>query len=201
MKKLRSSLLILAVALCSTFSSCDTISNAVSNVTSFTNCQYHLGGVANPTVGGISLNNITDISQINALSLVKLVAAISQGSLPLSATVNVNATNPGQTQAQLKKLEWAIDLDNSEILQGIINQQITIPANGGTTTIPFTLQVDLLKLINNGSQNDLLNLALNIVNAGNADSKVGIRIKPTFSFAGKDISLGFISLSKSIKSS
>ncbi len=197
MKKLKNCFLILCVALCGTISSCDTLSNAAG----FINCKYDLGGVVNPSVGGISLNNITNISQINALSVVKLAASIAQGSLPLSATVNVKATNPGSTLAQIQKLEWAVDLENNEILQGVVNQQISIPANGGSTTIPFTLQVDLLKLINNGSQNDLLNLALNIANAGDADSKIGIRVKPTVMIAGRAVSLGFINISKSIKSS
>ena len=196
--KLKNYLLILFVALCSTtFSSCDTISNAAG----FINCQYDLGGVTNPTVGGVQLNNITNISQINPLSMVKLAASISQGSLPLSATVNVKATNPGATLAQIEKLEWAIDLENKELLQGVVNQRISVPANGGSTTIPFMLQIDLLKLINNGSQNDLLNLALNIANAGDADSKIGIRVKPTIMIAGKAMSMGFINISKSIKSS
>lgn len=196
MKKLRSYFLILCVALCGTFTSCDTLSNAAG----FINCQYDLGGVSNPTVGGVSLNSITNINQINALSMVKLATYIAQGSLPLSATVNIRASNPGSSLAQIEKLEWAIDLENNEILQGVVNQRISIPANGGNTTIPFVLQLDLLKLINNGSQNDLLNLALNIVNAGDADSKIGIRVKPTVMIANRPVSMGFINISKSIKS-
>ena len=179
-----------------TFTSCDTVNNAVG----FISCEYDLGGVTNPTVGGVQLNNITNISQINALSMVKLAASIAQGSLPLSATVNVKATNPGRALAQIEKLEWAIDLENKEILQGVVNQRISVPANGGSTTIPFVLQIDLLKLINDGSQNDLLNLALNLVNAGDTDSKVGIRVKPTIMIGNRPMSMGFINISKAIKS-
>ena len=196
MNKLKNCLLTLSVALCCTFTSCDTLNNAAG----FINCQYDLGSVSNPTVGGVSLNNITDISQINALGMISLAASIAQGSLPLSATVNVKATNPGMTLAQIEKLEWAVDLENKEILQGIVNQRISVPANGGSTTIPFTLQIDLLKLINNGSQNDLMNLALNLANAGDADSKIGVRVRPTVMIGGKAISLGFINVSKAIRS-
>jgi LEA14-like dessication related protein len=194
--KLKNYSLILFVALCCTFTSCDPVNHVIGLIS----CKYDLDGVSNPMVGGVRLNNITNISQINALSMVKLAASIAQGSLPLSATVNVKATNPGRTLAQIEKLEWAIDLENKEILQGVVNQQINIPANGGSTTIPFTLQLDLLKLINDGSQNDLLNLALNLVNAGDADSKIGIRVKPTIMVGGRPVSMGFINISKAVKS-
>lgn len=195
--KIKKCFLVLFVALCSAFfTSCDSI----SNVAGFINCEYSLGGVSNPTVGGVQLNNITDIDQINPLSMVKLAASISQGSLPLSATVNVKATNPGRSLAQIEKLEWAIDLENKQILQGVVDQRISVAANGGSTIVPFVLQVDLLKLINDGSQNDLLNLALNLVNAGDADSKVGIRVKPTIIVGNQPVSTGFIHISKAIKS-
>lgn len=195
--KLKNYLLIVLIALLgTTISSCDT----VSNVAGFINCEYELDGVNNPAVAGVQLNSITNINQIGALNMVKLASAITQGSLPLSATVNVKATNPGRAMAQIEKLEWAIDLENKEILQGVVNQRINVPANGGSTTIPFTLQIDLLKLIKDGSQNDLLNLALNLVNAGDADSKVGFRIKPTVMIGNTPISAGFINITKAIKS-
>ena len=188
--------LILLVAFGFTFTSCDTVNNAVGLI----NCEYDLGGISNPAVGGVQLNNIASLDQLNALSLVKLAASISQGSLPLSATVNVRATNSGRTLAQIEKLEWAIDLESKEILQGVVNQRISVPANGGTSTIPFALQIDLLKLIKDGSQNDLLNLALNLVNAGDSNSKVGIRVRPTVMIGNTPVSMGFINITKSIKS-
>lgn len=188
--------LILFVALCSMATSCDTVNNAVGLIS----CEYDLGGVTNPTVAGVPLSNVNSIDQLNALNMVKLAAAITQGSLPLSATVNIKATNPGRTLAQIEKLEWAIDLESKEILQGVVNQRISIPANGGTTTIPFVLQLDLLKLIKDGSQNDLLNLALNLANAGDTDSKIGIRVRPTVMIGDRPVSLGFINVTKAIKS-
>lgn len=194
--KLKHITLILTIAACSIFTSCDTVNNAAG----FINCEYSLGGVSNPTVGGVQLNNITNIDQISALSMVKLAASISQGSLPLSATVNVKATNPGVAQAQIEKLEWAIDLENKEILNGVVDQRITVPGNGGSTSIPFVLQIDLLKLINEGSQNDLLNLALNLANVGEADSKIGVRVKPTVMIGNRAVSTGFINITKAIRS-
>ncbi len=178
--------------------SCDTVQQALG----FVNCKYELGGVANPAVGGISLSNITNLSQINATSMIRLTAALAQGSLPLSATVNVKASNPGATLAQIEKLEWAIDLENKELLQGVVNQRISVPANGGTTTIPFTLQLDLLKVSQGNSLNDMLNLALNLANAGDnsSSSKVAIRVKPTVMVAGKAISSGFITINQSVSS-
>lgn len=184
--------LVFAVAILSVFTSC----SKVDNVLNFINCEYEFQGVSNPVLAGVPISNITSIDQINPLSLIMLAASIAQGKLPISADVNVKATNPNSSPAEIERLEWALDLDNKEVLTGVVDHRISVPANGGSTLIPFTFQIDIFQLIKDGSQNDLLNLALNFANAGDGNSRVGIRIKPTVMVGNIPITSGFISIGK-----
>jgi len=174
--------------------SCDVL----SNVASFVNCKYAFSGFTNPSVAGISLNNVSNVNNLSAASLLKLTAGIVSGSLPLSATMNINVENPNATMAQIAGLEWAIDMDKANILSGMVNQTVTVPANGGQTSIPFVVQTDLLQLFAGESKDNILGFVNGLLNVGESSSNISLRIRPTVMVAGQKISTGFITLSKSL---
>ncbi|MDR1553868.1 MAG: LEA type 2 family protein [Prevotellaceae bacterium] len=193
MKKIK---LLLGFILFATLVSCSALQSALQIV----NCKYNIEGVSHPTIAGVSLNNIKNINQINAMDLIKLTAAFATKNFPLSVTVNVRATNPGNIAATFQRLDWAIDLEQKEILNGAINQTINVPANGGSTIIPVSVGIDLFQMFSKETKDNLLNLAMSIVNIGDSSSKIGIRIKPTFLIGGQEVSTGFITLSKTVTS-
>ncbi|MDR1198749.1 MAG: LEA type 2 family protein [Prevotellaceae bacterium] len=176
--------------------SCSALQSALQIV----NCKYDIEGVANPVIAGVSLNNITNSGQIQAMDLIKLTAAFATKNFPLSVTVNVKATNPGNIAATVQRLDWAIDLEQKEILNGTVSEVISIPSNGGSAIIPVTLGVDLFQLFKGETRDNLLNLAMNIANVGESSSKVSIRIRPTVVIAGQSLTAGFITLSKTVAS-
>jgi len=187
-------LIILSVLLLSFFS-CDSL----SKLAAFKNCNYELVNLNNTAIAGVSLSGLQNVKNLSAPSLLKVVAAITSGSLPLNATVNVKATNPNAKMAQIEKLEWAIDLNSTNILTGNVNQRISVPANGGQTVIPFNFQIDVMKLVKKGETNDnIYTLVNNVLRTGEGSSTVSIRIKPTISVAGKNVSSGYITLKKKV---
>jgi LEA14-like dessication related protein len=192
---MKNKVLIICSVLFLSFFSCNTL----SQLAAFKNCNYELVNLSNTTVAGISLAGLQNVNNLNAASLLKITTAILSGNLPLNATVNVKATNPNAKMAQVEKLEWAIDLNNSNILTGNVNQRISVPANGGHTVIPFNFQIDVMKLVKKGETNDnVISLVNNVLRTGEGSSTVSIRIKPTVSVGGKNISTGYITLKKTI---
>ncbi|MDR0560064.1 MAG: LEA type 2 family protein [Prevotellaceae bacterium] len=181
-------------AFCTTFSSCETLSGVVS----FVNCKYEFTGLSNPGVAGISLGNINNVQNLNATSMLKLTAGIMSGSLPMSFTVNIKATNPNATAAQIAGLDWAIDLNTSNILTGNLNSPVSIAANGGTTVIPINIETDLLKLFKNESKDNILKFVNSLLNMGEGSSDITFRIRPAVIVGGQKISTGFISLTKNV---
>ncbi|MDR2126009.1 MAG: LEA type 2 family protein [Prevotellaceae bacterium] len=193
MKKIK---LFLGFILLAALVSCSALQSALQIV----NCKYDIEGVANPAIAGVSLNNIKNLNQIKAMDLVKLTAAFATKNFPLSLTINIKATNPGNIAATVQRIDWAIDLEQKEILNGAINQSISVPANGGSTIIPVSVGTDMLQLFSGETKDNLLNLALNIANVGESSSKISIRIKPTVVIGGQPITTGFITLNKTITS-
>lgn len=174
--------------------SCDTI----SQVLSFTNCKYEIAGLAAPSIAGVSLSNINNVTDMNPMSMLKVVAAITSGNLPLSMTVNVNATNPNNTVAQIEGLDWAVDLENTTMFTGNVGSRVTVPANGGKTIIPLNFDVNLMEVLKGESKDNMLNFVQGALDMGNASSKVSLRIKPSVMIANQKISTGFITLSKNV---
>jgi LEA14-like dessication related protein len=178
-----------------TFMSCDVL----SGVASFVNCKYEFAGFSNPSVAGINLSNINNVNNLNAASMLKLTAGILSGSLPLSFTVNINATNPNSTTAQIAGLDWGIDLNSTNVLSGTLNHSISVPGNGGQTVIPLTVQTDLLQLFKGESKENIMSFINHLLNTGEGSSNVAIRIRPAIMVGGQKLTTGFITLSKSLK--
>jgi LEA14-like dessication related protein len=195
MKVTKLKIIIILFVFCSTFMSCDVL----SGLASFVNCKYEFAGFSNPSVAGINLGNMTNINDIGAASLLKLTAGIISGSLPLSFTVNINATNPNSTAAQIAGLDWGIDLNSTNILSGTLNHSVAIPGSGGQTIIPLTIQTDLLQLFKGESKEHIMSFINHLLNAGEGSSNVAIRIRPSVMVGGQKISTGFITLSKNLK--
>jgi len=192
---MKTKVLIVLSVLFLSFFSCNTL----SQLTAFKNCNYELVNLSNTTVAGVSLTGLQDVNKLNATSFLKITTAILSGNLPLNATVNVKATNPNSQKAQIAGLAWAIDLNSTNILTGNVNQTINIPANGGQTVIPFNFQIDVMKLFKKGEKNDnIISFINNVLRTGEGSSTVSIRIKPTVSVGGRNISTGYITLKKNI---
>ena len=195
MKVIRLKILTVLFITGTVFTSCDVLSSALS----FVNCKYEFAGLSNPSVAGINIGNTTNVNNLNAASLLKLTAGILSGSLPLSFTVNINATNPNSTPAQIAGLDWGIDLNSTNVLSGTLDHSISIPGNGGQTVIPLTIQTDLLQLFKGESKENILGFINHLLNVGESSSNVAIRIRPSVMVGGQKISTGFITLSKTLK--
>jgi LEA14-like dessication related protein len=192
-KKLK--IIIVLFVTATAFMSCDVL----SGLASFVNCKYEFAGFSNPSVAGISLSNVNNVNNLGAASLLKLTAGILSGSLPFSFTVNISATNPNSTAAQIAGLDWGIDLNSANILSGTLEHSVSVPGNGGQTVIPLTVQTDLLQLFKGESKENIMDFINHLLNAGEGSSNVAIRIRPSVMVGGQKISTGFITLSKNLK--
>lgn len=178
-------------------SSCD----EAEKIFNLTSCKYELDGVTNPKVAGVSFSNISSVSDVSVLDVIKLTAAYSSKSLPLSANINVKVVNPNSSEARLHKFDWAIDLEQKEIVRGTSSRLISIPSNG-SELVPLEVNVDLMDVVQNGSLNDLLQLALSFAGMGEESSDLSVRIRPTVTIAGQDFtSPKFITVKKTVSPS
>ncbi|HAX48756.1 MAG TPA: hypothetical protein DCX92_07205, partial [Bacteroidetes bacterium] len=149
--------------------------------------QFKLDKVTGMKVANVSLSNFTSISSIGVIDAANLLAAFTQGKLPVEFTLNVLAKNPNdgtggtkQSSAVIENLAWRLFIDSKETINGNVGN-ISVPGVGQSTNIPILMSFDLLKFFSNGQYNDLINLALALGGKSGSSSRVTLKVKPTVS--------------------
>ena len=175
---MKRSLLIFTILSAFVLNSCDVL-NQISQVAMLSKCQFRLSTLTNTRLAGVNVQNIKSYKDLSLVDVTKVTAAYATGSLPLSFTLNVEAKNPNTTAAGMSKLDWILMIDDLEVLTGVTEQRITIPANGGTAVLPLNLSFDLLKVIEARNVESLANFGLNLAGAGNRPTRVTLKAKPT----------------------
>jgi len=175
---MKKSLFILTFFSAFILNSCD-ILDQVSQVAMLSKCQFRLSTLTNTKLAGVNVQNIDSFNDLSFVDVTKVTAAYATGNLPLSFTLNVEAKNPNTSAAGMSKLDWILLIDDLEVLTGITEQRITIPANGGTAILPLNLSFNLLKVIESRNVESLANFGMNLAGAGNRPTRVTLKAKPT----------------------
>jgi len=161
---------------------CAGISDAVTNAQRL---QWKLGSVSGMSVSGINVSNVSSLSGINPIDLVKLTSDIGSGKLPTAFTLNLLAKNPeGQGGAKnstdvIKSVAWRLLIDNKETINGNVAGPVTIPGVGQTTTIPVGISIDLMQFFKNEGLANLVGLALGIGGKSGSPARLSLKIQPT----------------------
>ena len=112
MKKVSITLLVVSIVLF--LSGC----SVLEQTKTLTQCSYNLTGISNVKIAGVSLDKVTDVSQLNLMDAAKIVAAIASKTAQISFDANVAVKNPTANTATINKLDWKILLEGNEILEG-----------------------------------------------------------------------------------
>lgn len=147
--------------------------------------KFKISGVSDFTLNGISISNKSKLADFNAIDLLKLTSAFSQGNFPVSFTLNIDALNPNDgkggypsTDAAIKSFPFRLLLDNKETISGNISKPVTVPGTGEASIIPLQINLDLLSFFKDRGYESLINLALNLGGYGGSTSKVTLYAKP-----------------------
>ncbi len=174
------SLLVLALVIFS----CDVAKQAVGGAYNLTQCQYSYNSISSLNLGGVDLQNVNSLTSLNPLSAASLLSAFSKSSLPLQFTLNLNVKNPGAQSAALSGLQYILEIDNVQMTEGILNQQLSVPA-GGTSGLPVQMSFDLKKVLSGQSADAVKNMAYNFVGLSDTPSKVTVKLRPSMSIGGQ----------------
>ncbi|MBK7211985.1 MAG: hypothetical protein IPH88_01540 [Bacteroidales bacterium] len=183
-----SSLLLLSL------NSCDVVQQAAKMAT-LAKCEFRLQSVSQLTLAGINVQSIHKLSDLSLLDAGKLSVALASGQFPLDFTLNVEAKNPNSATAGLTKMDWILYIDGIEMTKGIVDQQVTIPANNGITVIPMKMTVDLKQALSGKSADAILNFGMNLAGIGNKPTRFTMKLQPTINVASFPITYpGYITV-------
>jgi hypothetical protein len=178
--------LSLFIAILVTFSSCEILEQA-SQVANLTKCEFRLKSVDQMRLAGVNIQQVDQLSDLNFIDAARITAAATSGNLPLNFTLNVEAKNPNGAAAGLNRLDWILLIDDIQMVSGVNEQNVQIPANGGTAVIPLTIGVNLKEALKGKSADAIANFGLNLAGAGNKPTRITLKAKPSIMVNGRSI--------------
>lgn len=134
---------ILICLLCVILPACQTL----QMMQNFARCEFRLAQLSNINALGIDMTGKRSFSDFSLLDAGKVVQALAGNQFLLNFVANVEVRNPNAEPAGLNRMDWILMVDNKEVLNGTLNQAVSIPANNGTTLMPLNLSIDLKKFL------------------------------------------------------
>ena len=123
----------------------------------------------------------------------QISSALLNNNLPVSLILNVEAKNPnskngyGATDIYIKKFPWKLMINNKETAHGDIQNPFKVPGVSGFTTIPISVEFNLLKFFHNNSLDDVANLVFSIGGKNGSSSDFKLIAEPLLATSWGDI--------------
>ncbi len=150
----------------------------LQSVFALSSVDFHIDGLSAVRVAGVESDRLTRYENLRSADLLRIGTAISQGTLPLSATIELGGSNPeGNPDARLLALDWVLFLRDRETVRGVMEEEISLPA-GETTRVPVSVELDLMEFFQ-GSGRDLIDLALGIAGIGEDLVELRFEVRPS----------------------
>ena len=165
------------------FTSCD-VMQQVTQMNNLTKCDFRLESVQQLNLAGINVQNVKSVSDLNMFDAAKIASAVGSQQFPLDFTLNIEAKNPNTSAAGMTKIDWILLIDDIEMTRGILDKQVTIPANNGIAIIPMKMHVDLQEALKGKSADAVINFGMNLAGTGNKPTRFTLQMKPTITIGG-----------------
>jgi len=182
-QRLNKTVLVTATVLL--FSSC----GFLFNMNRLADCEFEFDSISNMSIGSVDIDGKKDLSELSFSDYGKIIAGYATGKMELNFDANIKITNPNKKDIKLHYLAWKVFIDDkqTDVAQGEMSGDYLIEGKGGSSVVPIPIKFNLMKVFNKEGKKSLLNLALNIAGASEKKSRIGIKVRPSFKFAGKTI--------------
>ena len=178
MKKI---VLILCAALM--MNGCD-VMNKIGGAYQLSQSEYRYNSVNNIQLAGMNLGNASGISLSNLATISTILAGGSaMQTIPFSMTLNMDVTNPNTTAAFLDALDYAIQINEMEFVEGKMDIPIRIEP-GETTVVAVPISVDLKSLMNRYSQQRVTSEMSAFLGITPNKTSVSVKLWPKFLVGG-----------------
>ena len=180
MRGMRGTRHLLGVTLAATMASALIGCQTFREIAALENVNFALRDVTDIDLAGVRLDGVRSYGDLGPSQVVRLLAAVGQGRLPLRLRVNVLAENPGTNvvTARMVRMDWALLLEGKETVAGSIADAISLPP-GTPQVIPIDASLDLLQFFSESGP-DLVELVLALTGQGGGEPKeIAIRATPT----------------------
>jgi hypothetical protein len=196
MRKLLFFVAISAFAL--TFSQCS-VNRQITQAKALGDCKFNITSADSVYLSGIDVRKLKNLEDLNPMKYPQLATGFMTKSIPLSARINIDITNPTNKTAAIDQLEYKIMLAEQELFSGFVNQRIEVAPGGGSTRVPIKLNANAYKLMTDDkTRGAFTDLVRNMSGSNSAKpSTLTIKIKPTLALGNKKVNYpGYITIDK-----
>jgi hypothetical protein len=151
---------------------------ALESVLALSQVNFSLDGVRQVQLAGVEVDRIRSYSDLSLNDALRIGSAVSQGTVPLSMTLDLSGSNPEDNpEARMVALDWALFLRDRETVRGLLEREVRF-APGASTAFPLTLSLDLLEFFE-GSARDLVEVAVALAAQDGQPAGIRLEVIPT----------------------
>ncbi len=162
---------------------CD-VMNKIGGAYQLSQSEYRYNSVNNIQLAGMNLGNASGISLSNLATISTILAGGSaMQTIPFSMTLNMDVTNPNTTAAFLDALDYAIQINEMEFVEGKMDIPIRIEP-GETKMVAVPISVDLKSLMNRYSQQRVTSEMSAFLGITPNKTSVSVKLWPKFLVGG-----------------
>jgi len=196
MKTLKSITVVFLLAL--TFTACDVL-DQMSQMKQLALCEFNVIGIDKVKIAGIQLDEHTSKSDLGAGQIMQLSAAIFKRELPVHFDLGLNINNPNNKPAAMNRMDYELYVDNRQLITGQMNQAVNVaPMSNSNVSMPIA--IDLFKVLNDETQDALVNLAFKLTGDPSNPSDILLKVKPYIQVGGRTLAYpGFMDLRYTLK--
>ncbi|NLY25685.1 MAG: LEA type 2 family protein [Bacteroidales bacterium] len=162
---------------------CD-VMNKIGGAYQLSQSEYRYNSLNNIQLSGMNLGNASGISLSNLAAISTILSGGSaMQSIPFSMTLNMDVTNPNTTAAFLDALDYAIQINEMEFVEGKMDIPIRIEP-GETKMVAVPISVDLKSLMNRYSQQRVTSEMSAFLGITPNKTSVSVKLWPKFLVGG-----------------
>lgn len=161
-------LVAMSVAGCQTF----------REVAQLRNVTFQIDRISDARLAGIELRRIQSYEDLGGLEVARLASQVSNGELPFSFTLHLEASNPAENSvdARLTEMDWTLLLQDRETITGSFEREVVMPS-GESTEVPFEMSLNLLNFFDQNLRG-LVELAAGF-GGDRPPASVALEVQPT----------------------
>ena len=189
-----SAVLLLLLAL----NSCEVL-DQVNQMQQLALCEFKVTSVDNVQIAGIEVDEHTKKGDLGVAQIMQLTAAIFKRELPVNFNLGLHIDNPNNKPAAMNRMDYELYVDDRQLLTGQMNQTVSVaPMSASVVAMPVS--VDLFEVLNNETQDALVNLAFKLTGDQSNPADVLLKVKPYIQVGGRTLAYpGFLNLRYTIK--
>jgi hypothetical protein len=187
-------LLIVGLSACS-------VNKQAQQIKALEQCDYKLLDASEITIAGTDVKKLVSGQSINLMSAPALALAFLRKDIPLRANLKVEIKNPSDALAAINNFDYIILINKQELVNGTVNQKISIDA-GQTSTVPLQLNANIYQFLSNEKiLDDVTKFLTSASNGTESKGMLTIKIKPSI-LVGENLVKypGYISIDKEVSS-